>query len=179
MHEVEEQTQFVVKKSHLYINLEFWHIKLQMANLYTIDNIPAPTKFLDLNKTTTEQEAKQNRTIYKTEQAYPNTKGWSAWSPLLPNQSSRPGQFVGSDVGRGVHDDPFSVLNVRVAHVLPENLLLLPLLPPLSQAVAFQHPHHLRHLRTLHRRSLRAEQSHLDELLHLLIVVFPTKIFIN
>lgn len=76
------------------------------------------------------------------------------------------GEFDGVEVVSGVND-PLGVAVGGEVNLLADDLDLLPLLPALGEAVALQHPHHLRHLRPLHRRALRAQQRHLDQLLHL------------
>uniref|UniRef100_J3LYI5 Uncharacterized protein n=1 Tax=Oryza brachyantha TaxID=4533 RepID=J3LYI5_ORYBR len=53
-------------------------------------------------------------------------------------------------------DDPVVVAGGQL-RLLPDHLHLLPLLPPLGEAVALQHPHHLRHLGPVHRGALCAE----------------------
>lgn len=61
----------------------------------------------------------------------------------------------------------------------PRHLHLLPLLPPLRKALAFQHPDHLGHGRAVLGRSLRAEQRDLDHHLHLLPVVIVVQVAVN
>lgn len=61
----------------------------------------------------------------------------------------------------------------------PRHLHLLPLHPPLGEALAFQHPDHLGHGRAILGRTLRAEQRDLDHHLHLLPVVIAVQVAVN
>jgi hypothetical protein len=95
-----------------------------------------------------------------------------------PTSSPAGGQFDRVLVVDGVLAPVEALLHPLVV-LPPRHLHLLPLLPPLGEALALQHPDHLGHGRAVLGRRLRAEQRDLDHHLHLLPVVTAVQVAVD